>query len=41
MEVAWNSYFAVSSMIVTKEALELASEGLIVNLNTHYVLKKT
>jgi hypothetical protein len=39
-KVAWNPYLAVNSVIVTKEPLELANEGLIVNMRTHYVLKK-
>ena len=40
MEVSWNPYLALSSLIVTKEPLELANEGLIVNMRTHYALNK-
>ena len=40
MEVAWNPYLAVNLVIVTKEPLELANEGLIINMCTHYVLNR-
>jgi len=40
VEVAGNPYLAVNSMIVTKEPLELANEGLILTMHTHYVLNK-